>query len=83
MYIYLFIYLFVYLFIYLFIYFFIYSIYFFIYSGTKVEVKLKKGESGSWARLDIPATPAKPSTEDPAPKSAVETKVRQLDPVPV
>jgi hypothetical protein len=44
-------------------------------------VKLKKGESGSWARLDIPATPVKPSTEDPAPKSAVETKVRQLDPV--
>ena len=25
-----------------------------LYSGTKMEIKMKKAESGSWTRLDIP-----------------------------
>lgn len=51
--------------------------------GTKVEVKMKKAESGSWAKLDIPSTTAaaKPAAGDAtaAAKAELESKVDAVD----
>lgn len=37
--------------------------------GTKVEIKLKKGEPGAWSKLDFPR--AAPKSEDPKPEPEV------------
>lgn len=43
--------------------------------GTKVEIKLKKAEPGSWSRLEIPRAPAVQQQE-----AKVEEKIEDLTP---
>ncbi len=47
-------------------------------AGTKVEVKLKKAESGSWARLDVPPLVNKKEQAADTSKSEPESKVPSL-----
>jgi len=46
-------------------------------TGTKIEIKMKKAEPGSWARLEIPRPVSKP-TAKPA-ENKVEEKIDALD----
>lgn len=45
--------------------------------GTKVEIKLKKGEPGSWSKLDFPRTEPKKVEE----KSTVQVNTMEDDSV--
>merc|ERR1711974_35932 len=46
-------------------------------TGTKVEMKMKKAEPGSWSRLDIPRPVTK--TVEKEPEKKVEDSVDPLD----
>ena len=46
--------------------------------GTKLEVKLKKGETGSWAKLDIPKKVEK-KVEEEKPKEEPAVDALELD----
>lgn len=45
--------------------------------GTKVEIKLKKAEPGSWSRLDVPRKVEESKEE----KKEVETLIPEVDAV--
>jgi len=47
--------------------------------GTKVEVKLKKGESGSWGKLEVPKAKVKPSAEEEAEKAKIAASESTVD----
>ena len=49
--------------------------------GTKLEVKMKKGETGSWAKLDIPRPVAEREVklEEEAPKEEPLVDALELD----
>jgi len=46
-------------------------------TGTKIEIKMKKAEPGSWSRLDIPRPVTK--TVEKEPEKKVEDSVDALD----
>lgn len=46
--------------------------------GTKVEVKMKKAEVGSWAKLDVPRTVAAP-VKEPTPEPKVQDVTEEVD----
>ena len=49
--------------------------------GTKLEVKMKKGEAGSWAKLDIPRPVAEREvTVEEAPKVVPQKVASELHP---
>jgi len=47
--------------------------------GTKLEVKMKKAETGSWARLDIPKVVEKKEKVEEKPKEDSPVDALELD----
>ena len=47
--------------------------------GTKLEIKMKKAEIGSWAKLDIPKKVVKVGKVEEAPKEEPSVDALELD----